>query len=173
MRAGRRGSGWLMAGAVCGLVACSSSGMVLESRRGDPAPPGDAGPASSTGDAGALTGVDSEALRSGSRVHVSAYASGGNFLSVRAAHDTLHDVDCEIDVAEDGVPRCVPNGSPGEASGFQTSVVFLDADCTVPAISVQSFGCGSTPPSAVMPFVAYQSGKACPKPVVHVVSPGA
>jgi hypothetical protein len=158
-----------MVGAVACLAACSSSGVVLESRRGDPAPSGDAGSMSLPGDAGPITGVDSEALRSGSRVHVSVYATSGQFLSVRSAHDTMHGVDCEIDVAEDGASRCLP----WLASGDPTYIVYLDADCTAPAMYVvdQLSGC-DMPSPGVAPFVSYQSPKPCPKPVVHVVSPG-
>jgi len=153
-----------MVGAVGCLAACSSSGVVLESRRGEPAPSGDAGSLSSPADAGPITGVDSEALHSGSRVHVSVYATSGRFLSLRSAHDTLHDVDCEIATAEDGVSRCLPT--------MTASVAFLDADCTVPVIYTQDSLCNE-PPAKFDPFIGYKIDKACPPPGVHVVQPGA
>jgi hypothetical protein len=174
MRDARAGWGGVIASTIGCLAACSSNGLVLESRHGDPAPSGDAGSVSTSGDAGPLTGVDSEALRSGGRVHVSVYASGGQFLSVRSAHDTQHDVDCQIAFAEDGVPRCLPYLGVVDSKYAQTGVAFRDADCTVPVVYVFPFlGCGASAP-AVAPFVIYQTDKACPQPkVTHVVAPGA
>lgn len=159
---------WVTVGAAGCLAACSSSGVVLESRRGDPAPSHDAGAGASMGEAGALTGMDSEGLRSGSRVHVSVYTSGGEFLSMRSAHDTLHDIDCEVAVAEDGVSRCIP--------ALSSNVAFLDAACTIPVIFSYP---GDTPPGCGVrspplgPFLSYTTDQPCPQAPAHVVQQGA
>src|SRR6201999_1113503 len=113
MRDARPGWGWLMAGAVAFITACSSSGVVLESRRGEPVPRNeDGGAAAADEDAGPPKGVDPDSLRSGSRIHVRVEISDGELLAVQGPHDTLHDVDCYVGLADDGVSRCLPSVSP-------------------------------------------------------------
>jgi hypothetical protein len=140
--------------------------MVLESRRGDPAPPdGDAGAVSTDQDAGPPKGVDPEMLRSGSRIRVRGVVSDGELLQVVGLHDALHDVDCSIQTADDGVSRCLP------ISNARVDV-FSDANCTRPLMSAEPGGppcwAAASPPA----YAYWQSPNSCPTSGTHLVTPG-
>ncbi|HVW25050.1 MAG TPA: hypothetical protein VHC69_06740 [Polyangiaceae bacterium] len=167
MREASPGWGWVWPVLIGCFVACSSNDVVLETRRGDPAPSDDdAGAPSTTEDAGPPKGVDPDSLRSGSRIHVRVQVSDGELLQVVGLHDTLYDVDCHIDVADDGVSRCLPAAYAG--------VVYADADCTEP---LMRFG-PSEPPCDGPPLPMYallddSVTNLCSKSTFHVVISGA
>ena len=163
---GKGGAFW-GAGVLCVVVAaCSASGVVLETRRGEPSPPNDGGVKSPETDG--ATATVSEAVtpapRSGTQVEVTAYFAAGQPLAVKDIRDKTHDVSCQIGLAEDGNQRCLP--LPG-------GVVYRDAHCT-DAVVVQDRNQGLMCPAAALPkILAYQLGLACPAPALHVASPGA
>jgi hypothetical protein len=164
MREARRGLGWVVA--LGCFAACSSSGVVLETKKGEPVPQdSDAGAVSSADDAGPLKGVDSDSLRSGNRIHIRVHVSDGEVISVVGLHDTLRDVDCYLDAADDGVTRCLPEYSslgaditPGVPIASPPLSVFADADCTERLLRVDPQS-GSPPcyngPSTLPPYVTF------------------
>jgi hypothetical protein len=171
MRERSRGWAWGVIGLVGCFVACSSSGVVLETRRGDPSPhDGDAGAVSTGEDAGPPKGVDPDLLRSGSRIHVQVHVADGDFIGVQGLHDTLKDVDCYIQLADDGVSRCLPGGT----SPAVTSLVYTDAGCTQPLLRVEP---GSAPcygPPVPPPYVVSSTPSSCNKsPKSSIFTPGA
>ncbi len=103
-------------------------------------------------------------MQSGTRIRISAYTADGEVLQVIGTHDTLRDVDCYIDVAEDGVSRCMPS---------QGTVYYRDENCTEPLILVPSSPADCAAPQPSSAYVSYKSQRPCPVPVVHVVKPGA
>lgn len=171
MRESSPGWGWVWSGLIGWFAACSSNDVVLETRQGDPAPSrDDAGPVFTMEDAGPPKGVDPDSLRSGSRIHVRVAVSDGELLQVDGLYDTLYNVYCHIDVADDGVSRCLPDRTVSNAS-----VVYADADCTEPLIRVESGApppCAGTPPP-IYELLADTVTNPCATSPFHVVVSGA
>jgi hypothetical protein len=161
---GSGGRRWGVTALVGFSAACSSSGVVLETRRGDPSPRADAGAVSASEDAGPLRGVDHDSLRSGSRIDVRVVVSDGALLRVTGMHDTFHDVDCSIQTADDGTPRCLPSSA--------ARVVFADSNCTQPVFEVEPGGPPCWGPPAPPPYAFWQSPSHCPQNGAHLVVPG-
>ena len=77
-------------------------------------------------------------FQSGSRIQVAVWAWQGLAGSLASLHDTLLDVPCTLDVAQDGVWRCLPVRSAHDR-------VYADDACMVPLFFLPDDACHDSP----------------------------
>jgi hypothetical protein len=154
------------------LSSCAGRGVVLESHR---VPPGGGagGTAATSSDGGGGTsiidgGPDAPTSRevfpaSGSQVEAIGWAAGGTIFAFDEYRDRKHDVSCSLQVAEDGIRRCLPD------LGYQ--VVFTDPGCEHPVGRVPQRSCSTD--SDQRKYMAYAKSPAAECGArVHIVSVG-
>jgi hypothetical protein len=124
------------------LPSCTGQGLVIESHGAPPGRGTGGAPPSGTPDSGMPTdgdGPDASTSKdvlpsSGSQVRAVGWAAGGTLFAFEQYRDTKHDVTCRVQIAEDGVSRCLP--SPA------ADVVFLDSECKHPIANAFRPACG-------------------------------